>query len=247
MQNGIQLLRQLCTHGRFVRVCLLRVQLGLLCRQARLFSIRLCCGECSCGCSLAIRHIGLSLRRRSLCICCARPCRCCIGLCLSLSGVVICRIRLSLRRGGLGLPFLPHRIIRLCLRLCLCVRRVLPFVGQAGLVFLLHCDGPRIFRRLHRLAGNCDQRLLVDMFVGGIRICRVHQLNGVFIAVWSVLLRSLRLRDAQGIPRLEKFQGQVGIQDDRIELVAGRDVAAALHQFVLRIHRFAGSLGVFAN
>src|SRR5580698_2177705 len=164
MQNGIQLLRQLCTHGRFVRVCLLRVQLGLLCRQARLFSIRLCCGECSCGCSLAIRHIGLSLRRRSLCICCARPCRCCIGLCLSLSGVVICRIRLSLR-------------------LCLCVRRVLPFVGQAGLVFLLHCDGPRIFRRLHRLAGNCDQRLLVDMFVGGIRICTVHQLNVVLLAV----------------------------------------------------------------
>ncbi len=41
--------------------------------------------------------------------------------------------------------------------------------------------------------------------------------------------------------------GNLAFRTTGIKLVAGGNVAAALHQFILRIHRLAGSLGVFAN
>ena len=41
--------------------------------------------------------------------------------------------------------------------------------------------------------------------------------------------------------------GNLAFRTTGIELVAGGNVATALHQFVLRIHRFGRSLGVLAN
>jgi len=63
---------------------------------------------------------------------------------------------------------------------------------------------------------------------------------------WHIA-RLLGLRDAQGIPRLEEFQWQSGIQYDGIKFVAGGNVATALHQFVLGIDRFGGPLGGVAH
>src|ERR1700690_4589973 len=69
----------------------------------------------------------------------------------------------------------------------------------------------------------------------------------MLIPVIGVLFRSLRLRDAQSVPRLEEFQRQLGIKNHRIEFVPGWNVAAALHQFVLGVDRFGRSLGILAN
>ena len=69
----------------------------------------------------------------------------------------------------------------------------------------------------------------------------------MLIAVAGVLLGTLGLSDAQRIARFEEFQRQLGIQNHGVELVAGGNVAAALHQFVLCVHCLGGSLGVFAN
>ena len=40
---------------------------------------------------------------------------------------------------------------------------------------------------------------------------------------------------------------QLRVQNHRIEFVAGGDISAAFEQFVLCIHRFDSSLGVFTN
>src|ERR1700677_3595183 len=69
----------------------------------------------------------------------------------------------------------------------------------------------------------------------------------MLIAVAGVLLGSFRLRDAQGIPRLEEFERQSGIQYYRVELVAGGNVAATLHQFVLSVDCLGGPFGGVAN
>ena len=69
----------------------------------------------------------------------------------------------------------------------------------------------------------------------------------MLIAVAGVLLGSLGLSDAQSIARFKEFQRQPGVQNHRVEFVAGGNVATALHEFVLCIYRFRGSLGAFAN
>src|SRR5580704_17000174 len=153
LTNGIPLLRQFRAHGRFVGLRLLRAQLRLLCRQAGSLRIRLRCRECSCGYGLCIGRVGPRFRRI----------RVCLGLC-----------RLGLRCIGLGLLLLPASVICLLLRLCLCVRGILPFVGQAHFVHLLDRDGARNFRSLHCFAGDRDERLSIHVFVDGVAIRVLH-------------------------------------------------------------------------
>ena len=69
----------------------------------------------------------------------------------------------------------------------------------------------------------------------------------MLIAVTGVGLGSLGLRDAQGVAGFKKFQRQFGIQNDRIELVTGGDVAAAFQKFILGVHRLDGPLGILAD
>ena len=88
---------------------------------------------------------------------------------------------------------------------------------------------------------------VLDMLSGGVSVRVIHQLDGLLIAVSGVLFGAFRLRDAHRIARFEEFQWQLGIQNHGIKLVAGGNIAAALHQFVLRIDGFDCALGVFAN
>ncbi len=69
----------------------------------------------------------------------------------------------------------------------------------------------------------------------------------MLIAVAGVRLGSFGLRDAQGIARFKEFQRQLGIQNHRIEFVAGGNVAAAFQKFILCVHRFGSSLGILAD
>ena len=69
----------------------------------------------------------------------------------------------------------------------------------------------------------------------------------MFVAVSGVLFGAFRLRDPQRVACFKEFQWQLGIHDHRVELVAGRNVAAALHQFVLRIDGFDRAFSVLAN
>ena len=79
------------------------------------------------------------------------------------------------------------------------------------------------------------------------RIDFVHQLDSMLIAVAGVLLGSFGLRDAQGVARFKELQRQLGVQNHGVEFVAGGNIAAAFHEFILRVHCFGGSLGVLAN
>jgi hypothetical protein len=69
----------------------------------------------------------------------------------------------------------------------------------------------------------------------------------MLIAVMGVGVGALGLRNAQGVARFEEFERQPGIQNHGIELVAGRDVAAALQEVVLGVHRLDSPLGVLAD
>jgi hypothetical protein len=85
------------------------------------------------------------------------------------------------------------------------------------------------------------------MFAGGVAICFVHQLDGMLIAIGSILLGAFGFSDAQGVTRLKEFQRQLGVQNHWVELVAGGNVPPAFHQLVLCVHRFRSSLGFLAN
>ena len=82
------------------------------------------------------------------------------------------------------------------------------------------------------------------MFANRLGIGSVHQLNGVLVARVGISLRSLRLSDAQSIPRFVEFQRQIGVQHHGVELVASGKVTPTFHEFVLRIYILTGPLGV---
>ena len=73
----------------------------------------------------------------------------------------------------------------------------------------------------------------------------IEQPSPTHVVIHGVGLRGLR--DAKGIARFEEFQWQPGIQNHGVELVAGGNVAATLHEFVLRIYRLGSSPGVIPN
>jgi hypothetical protein len=85
------------------------------------------------------------------------------------------------------------------------------------------------------------------VLAGGVFICLVHQADSMLIAVAGVLLGSLRLSDAHCIARLKEFQRQLGIHDDRVEFVAGGDVATPFKKLILGVHRLGRSHRVLAN
>ena len=158
----------------------------------------------------------------------------------ALAGIIAsacaCQIALSLRRTGPVPSAGSRRRPAPCD--CACASaEAWRSLARRYFVHLLDGDGARIFGGLHCLAGDCDQRLSVDVLAGGIFVGIVHQLDRVLIAVAGVLLGSFGLSDAQRIARFKEFQRQLGIQNHGIELVAGGNVAAALHQFVFRVQR----------
>ena len=69
----------------------------------------------------------------------------------------------------------------------------------------------------------------------------------MLVAGAGVGLCSNRQSDAQRITRFEEFQWQLGVQNDRIEMVAGGNIPTALEQVVLGIHGLDCSLGVVPN
>src|SRR6202795_974426 len=66
------------------------------------------------------------------------------------------------------------------------------------------------------------------------------------IAGGGVLICAFGLGVAQGVARFVEFQRQLGIEDHGIELIAGRKITVAFHQFVFGIYRFGRALGVQA-
>ena len=189
-----------------------------------------------------------------MCISSFRSRVCSVRLGLSLGGLGIRGIRLGLFLCclsflciGLSLLLLPCRIVSLLLRFCLCIRGGLEFVRLPFLVYPLNGDRARVFGSLYCLSGDRDQLLSRDVLFRGIFICIIHQLESVLIAVAGVLLGSLGLRDTQCIASFEEFQRQLGIQNHRVEPVAGRNVAAAFEKVMLGIECFGSSLGISAN
>src|ERR1019366_4787519 len=87
----------------------------------------------------------------------------------------------------------------------------------------------------------------VAVLTGSVTVCLVHQADSMPVAGTSVRLCPNRLCDAQSITRLEKLQRQPGIQDDRIEFVAGGNIPATFEKVVFGIHGLDRSLGVFTN
>src|ERR1035441_8118705 len=85
------------------------------------------------------------------------------------------------------------------------------------------------------------------MLFRGELIGGVHQLHGVLITVAAIRFASLRLSDPHRISRLEKLQWQLGIQNYRVKLVSGWDIAAPLHKFILCIDSLRSSPGVGAQ
>ena len=61
------------------------------------------------------------------------------------------------------------------------------------------------------------------------------------------MFRAFRFGDTNRIARFQKLQRQLGIQNHRVEFVSGRDIAAALHEFILRMDCFGCSLGIGTN
>ena len=55
------------------------------------------------------------------------------------------------------------------------------------------------------------------------------------------------MRNARCVTRFKEFQGQFGIQNHRIEFVAGGDVATSFQELILRIHCFGSPFRILAT
>ena len=114
-------------------------------------------------------------------------------------------------------------------------------------IHALHGNFPGVIRRLHNFARYGDELFLVDVLPGSQIVGLLHLAGGLFIAGGRVALGSGRLGDSHGIARFKEFKRQFGIQHNRVKVIAGGNVAAAVDEFILGIHGFAGSDRVGPN
>ena len=182
---------------------------------------------------------------------------------LSVRGGLICvngggAIPIRLRLGVLLLPLrLSCGFISLCTATvcndCRCFRThtSLYFAVLVGIhaicIDALHGYFPGVIRRLHNFARYGNERFPVDVLHRSHIIGPLHLANGLFIAGGRVVLGSSRLGDTHGIACFEEFEREFGIEYNRVEVIAGGDVAAPIDEFILRIHGFAGSDRVGPN